>query len=52
MVVPDITVVCQKDKFTKQYLDGAPDLVIEVLSPSTQKKDITIKFSKYISTTS
>ena len=47
MVVPDITVVCEKDKFTEQYLDGAPDLVVEVLSKSTRKKDITIKLGKY-----
>ena len=47
MVVPDITVVCEKDKFTQQYLDGAPDLVVEVLSPSTRKKDMTIKLDKY-----
>ena len=47
MVVPDISVVCVKDKFTEQYLDGAPDLVVEVLSPSTRKKDMTLKLSKY-----
>lgn len=47
MVVPDISVVCEKDKFTKQYLDGAPDLVVETLSPSTRKKDMTLKLSKY-----
>lgn len=47
MVVPDISVVCKKDKFTDQYLDGAPDLVVEVLSPSTRKKDMTLKLSKY-----
>ncbi len=47
IVGPDITVVCEKDKLTKQYLDGAPDLVVEVLSPSTRKKDMTIKTSKY-----
>lgn len=47
MVVPDITVICGKDKFTEQYLDGSPDLVVEVLSPSTRKKDMTIKLDKY-----
>ena len=47
MLVPDISVVCEKDKFTEQYLDGAPDLVVEVLSPSTRKKDMTLKLSKY-----
>jgi len=47
MVVPDITVVCQKDKYTEQYLDGAPDMVVEVLSKSTKKKDMTLKLGKY-----
>lgn len=47
MVVPDITVICEKDKLTEQYLDGAPDLVVEVLSPSTRRKDMTLKLSKY-----
>ena len=47
MVVPDITVVCQKDKYTEQYLDGVPDMVVEVLSKSTKKKDMTLKLGKY-----
>lgn len=47
MIVPDITVVCHKDKFTERYLDGAPDLVVEVLSKNTKKKDMTIKLEKY-----
>ena len=28
-------------------MDGAPDLVVEVLSPSTRRKDMTLKLSKY-----
>ena len=47
MVVPDITVVCHWDKFTEKYVDGAPDLVVEVLSKSTKKKDMTLKLEKY-----
>ena len=47
IVIPDITVVCRKDDFTEQYLNGAPDLAVEVLSPSTKKKDMTIKLNKY-----
>lgn len=48
IVVPDITLVCEKDKFTKQYLDGAPDLAIEVSSPGSRKKDMTLKLQKYV----
>ena len=47
MIVPDITVVCHRDKFTEKYIDGAPDLVVEVLSKSTKKKDMTTKLEKY-----
>ena len=47
MIVPDITVVCHRDKFTEKYVDGAPDMVVEVLSKSTKKKDMTIKLEKY-----
>ena len=47
LVVPDIAITCEKDKLRERYLDGAPDLVVEVLSPSTRKKDMTLKLSKY-----
>lgn len=46
MVEPDIIVVREKDKIRK-YIYGAPDFVIEILSPSTSKKDSTIKLKKY-----
>lgn len=48
MVQPDVIVVCDKDKFTKKNVFGAPDLVVEVLSKWTKKKDMSIKLSKYI----
>ena len=37
--VPDMTVVCDPNKIKPTYIDGAPDLVVEVLSPSTAKYD-------------
>ncbi len=39
VVQPDIFVVCDKNKITKANIQGAPDLIIEVLSPSTTLKD-------------
>ena len=48
MVQPDIIVVCDKNKFTRKNIFGAPDFVIEVLSKATRKKDMGIKLSKYI----
>lgn len=47
MVQPDIQVVCKKDKLKKRNIYGAPDFIVEVLSPSTRKKDIYIKKEKY-----
>lgn len=48
MVQPDIQIVCDRDKFTERVVFGAPDFVLEVLSPSTRKKDMTIKLNKYV----
>lgn len=39
MVEPDIVVVCDWDKIINRCIYGAPDLVMEVLSPSTLRKD-------------
>ncbi len=47
MVQPDVMVVCDRDKIINRCLYGAPDFVIEILSPSTSKKDSTIKLKKY-----
>ena len=47
IVQPDVFVVCHKDRLSKKRVIGAPDLVIEVLSPSTRKKDIEIKYGEY-----
>lgn len=47
MVQPDIFVICDPNKITKKRIVGAPDLVIEVLSISTRRKDLQIKLGKY-----
>ncbi len=47
MVQPDVMLICDKDKIGEKYIDGAPDMVVEVLSPSTREKDTTIKLRKY-----
>ena len=48
MVQPDIMIICHEDIITKKNLFGAPDLIVEVLSKSTRKKDMGIKLAKYI----
>ena len=47
VVQPDVLVVCDKDILDTRWAKGAPDLVIEILSPSTAKKDQTLKLAKY-----
>ncbi|MCD7736794.1 MAG: Uma2 family endonuclease [Lachnospiraceae bacterium] len=47
MVQPDVLVVCDRSKVINRCIYGAPDLVIEVLSESTARKDQTIKPAKY-----
>ena len=42
---PDLLVICQP--VTKKYLDFPPDLVVEILSPSTAMKDRHTKFQLY-----
>ena len=37
--VPDVTIVCNPDKIRENGIHGAPDLVVEVLSPSTARND-------------
>ncbi|MGA2547406.1 MAG: Uma2 family endonuclease [Rectinemataceae bacterium] len=47
IVQPDISVFCDKSKITERGARGAPDLVVEILSPSTSKKDLKDKFELY-----
>lgn len=47
VVQPDIFVVCDKSKLDKRGCFGSPDLIIEILSPSTSKRDIIEKFNLY-----
>ena len=47
MVQPDVIVVCDRNKTIKRCVYGAPDFIVEVLSPSTSKKDSAIKLRKY-----
>ena len=44
---PDVCIVCDAAKLEPRGCLGAPDIVIEVLSPSTSKKDMVNKFNVY-----
>ena len=47
IVQPDIFVVCDPSKLDEDGCCGAPDMIVEILSPSTAKKDMTEKFVLY-----
>lgn len=47
VVQPDISVICDPDKLDDNGCLGAPDLVVEILSPWTGQKDVKEKFLLY-----
>ncbi len=47
LVEPDVSVICEKEKLDEKGCHGAPDWVIEVVSPSSKKLDYSIKLFKY-----
>ncbi len=46
-VEPDISVICDKNKLDEYGCNGAPDWIIEIVSPSTERMDYGIKLFKY-----
>ena len=46
-VEPDVSVICDKDKLSDRGCEGAPDFIIEVVSPSSRKMDYSIKNTLY-----
>lgn len=47
VVQPDVLIVCDRNKISKERVVGAPNLVVEVLSPSNWYMDLFIKLKKY-----
>jgi Uma2 family endonuclease len=48
VVQPDLLVVCDKNKIAKNSIDGSPDLVIEIVSPSNTHSELFLKFQYYL----
>lgn len=46
-VEPDLSVVCDQSKLDEYGCNGAPDWIIEIVSPSTERMDYGIKLFKY-----
>ncbi len=46
-VEPDISVICDRDKLTDKGCNGAPDWVIEIVSPGSRKMDYSTKNTLY-----
>ena len=49
-VEPDISVICNPNKLTDRGCSGAPDLIIEIVSPSSRKMDYNFKNAIYSKT--
>lgn len=47
VVQPDIMVVCDETKLDSKGICGAPDLIVEIVSPSNSKRDVKIKYDLY-----
>lgn len=47
-VEPDISVICDKSKLSERGCEGAPDFIVEVVSPSSRKHDYSTKNTLYL----
>jgi len=47
VVQPDLSIICDQNKLDARGCVGAPDVVFEILSPSTAVRDLQIKLSLY-----
>lgn len=47
VVQPDICVICDKEKLDDAGCLGAPDIIVEILSPGNNKKELQNKYEVY-----
>lgn len=48
IVIPDISIICDKSGFTDARYVGVPNLIVEILSPSNQAHDLITKLNLYM----
>jgi Uma2 family endonuclease len=47
VVQPDLCIICDPTKIDEKGCNGAPDMIVEILSPSTAQRDLDLKFKLY-----
>lgn len=47
VVQPDLCIICDENKLDDKGCNGAPDLIVEILSPNNSKHDVDTKFNLY-----
>ncbi|TAF78490.1 MAG: Uma2 family endonuclease [Sphingobacteriales bacterium] len=47
VVQPDLCIICDESKLDDKGCNGAPDLIVEILSPNNSKHDVDTKFRLY-----
>ncbi|AWG20883.1 restriction endonuclease [Flavobacterium faecale] len=47
IVQPDLCIICEESKLDDRGCNGAPDLIVEILSPNNSKHDLHTKFNLY-----
>ena len=47
VVQPDLCIICDPTKIDERGCNGAPDMIVEILSPSTALRDLDLKFKLY-----
>ncbi|KGP74221.1 Uma2 family endonuclease [Pontibacillus yanchengensis] len=48
IIIPDLSVICDKTGLNEQRFVGVPDVIIEIISPSNQSHDLVIKLNLYM----
>lgn len=48
IVIPDLSVICEKTGFHENKYVGVPSLIIEIISPSNQSHDLVFKLNLYM----
>ncbi|ASK61161.1 endonuclease [Virgibacillus phasianinus] len=48
IVIPDLTVICDREGLENNKYSGAPTIIIEIISPSNQSHDLVTKLNLYM----